>query len=64
MRCNHCNNPMHKTDEVIELHARQTWYECPVCSGVHTVSERVGDNTGQRIGNSQRFSAVGDPSAY
>ena len=61
MRCNHCNNPMHKTDEVIELHARQTWYECPVCDSVHTTSEPNDSGAAQRIGKTQRFSARGTP---
>jgi len=57
MRCNQCNNAMHKTDEVIELHTRQTWYLCPVCASVHTVSEPNESSGAQRIGNAQRFSA-------
>jgi hypothetical protein len=58
MRCNHCNNAMNKTDEMTELHTRQTWYECPVCEAVHTVSEHTGESANQRIGNKQRFSAA------
>lgn len=58
MRCNHCHNTMSKTEEVVEHHTRQTWYECPVCDTVHTVSERAeASDQGQRVGNAQRFSA-------
>jgi len=56
---------MHKTEEVVELHTRQTWFECPICESVHTVSERTGDEPGQRVGNAQRFSAALDgPHSY
>lgn len=61
MRCNNCNNAMHKTEEVVELNTRQTWFECPVCNSVHTVSERIGNEPGQRIGNALRFSAAASP---
>ncbi len=58
MRCNHCNHTMNKTEEIVELKTRQTWYECPVCETVHTVSERSNDQHGHRIGHVQRFSAA------
>jgi len=58
MRCNHCSNTMNKTEEVVELQTRQTWYECPVCDAVHTVSERAQQPAEQRVGQSLRFSAA------
>lgn len=57
MRCNHCHHAMNKTEEVVELHTRQTWFECPVCDAVHTISERTQESTTQRVGNWQRFVA-------
>jgi len=57
MRCNHCQSEMFQTEQVVELRTRQTWYECSICTSVHTVSERDDNDTSQRIGNTQRFSA-------
>lgn len=56
MRCPQCHNAMLKTDEVIELHTRQTWHRCESCGTLHMISER-GIPAPQRIGNSYRFSA-------
>jgi len=64
MRCSHCNNAMNKTEELTELHTKQTWYECPVCESIHTVSEHIGESTNQRIGNTLRFSALGGGQNY
>jgi hypothetical protein len=43
MRCDHCRSIMDQTDQVVERHTRQTWYRCPVCHSLHTVSEPLGD---------------------
>ncbi len=57
MHCPQCDHPMTKTEEIVELHTRQTWYECTACGSVHTISERSDEEAAQRIGNAYRFSA-------
>ncbi len=59
MHCPHCQQPTNQTDEIIELHTRQTWYECPLCGTRHTVSQRneAAPGSPRRIGERYRFSA-------
>ena len=57
MHCPQCHKSMLKTDEVLELHTRQTWYECAGCGTTHTISERNEAEPARRIGNAYRFSA-------
>ncbi len=59
MHCPHCQQPTNQTDEIIERHTRQTWYECPVCGTQHTVSQRneATPESPRRIGKGYRFSA-------
>jgi len=64
MRCKQCHNEMNKTDEVVELRTRQTWFECPVCESVHTTSQRTAADNDRRIGNTLRFSAAMLPPHY
>jgi len=58
MRCKQCNNEMNKTGELLERHARQTWYQCPLCNSQHTSSEHTGESSDIRVGNAMRFSAT------
>lgn len=55
MRCTHCRNTMDQTDQVVELHTRQTWYRCPVCNSEHTTSERTERRLPERMGSGLRF---------
>ena len=55
MRCRRCHSPMIHTDCVVEGHARQDWYRCPVCATGQTVS-RPYEAPLQRIGSLQRCS--------
>lgn len=48
---------MQQTDSVIEGHARQTWYWCPVCAARQTVSQPY-EAPLRRIGNAQRCSGT------
>jgi hypothetical protein len=51
---------MQQTDSVVEGHARQTWYRCPVCAASHTVSQPYEARL-RRIGNAQRCSSDWPP---
>jgi len=57
MRCSHCDSPMDQTDAIAEGRARQTWYQCPVCTSTQTVSQPHRDAL-RRIGNSLRCSCT------
>ncbi len=57
MRCSQCNNEMNKTEELVELNARQTWFECPICSTIHTTSEHTDNDQKQSF---ESFSEEGD----
>lgn len=61
MRCSHCRSEMHQTDSVTEGKARQTWYSCPICTAVQTVSQPY-EATLRRVGNAQRCSCAGPDS--
>jgi hypothetical protein len=48
---------MDQTGAVTEGRARQTWYQCPVCTSTQTVSQPYDDGL-RRIGNSLRCSCT------
>jgi hypothetical protein len=64
MHCHHCGSAMQATESVVEGHACQTWYRCPLCDARQTVSQPC-ESMLQRLGHtlrctSARFSASAD----
>lgn len=56
MRCHHCQSTMQLTDSLVEGHARQSWYHCPLCGARQTVSQPC-ESLVQRLGHTLRCSA-------
>ena len=63
MRCHHCQSEMRETDRITEGGACQTWYSCPVCASLQTIS-RPYQTPLRRIGNLQRCSGIWPESGY